>query len=98
MWRYPTLIASTMASSSSGSSCQVPKPIAGISAPVLSLNLEAAMLLTLFSRLCVSETCVAIQTGYQLEWSNISHKYEHQWVERQADALGDASLILMTPR
>lgn len=38
MWRYPALMASITAASCASSSCQVPKPTAGISAPVLSLN------------------------------------------------------------
>ena len=42
--RYPTLMASTTASSCAFSSCQVPNPIPGISAPVFSLNRELGIL------------------------------------------------------
>lgn len=45
MWRYPASSAVNTAFSCSSWSCQVPRPMAGISAPVLSLNFvgEAAM-------------------------------------------------------
>lgn len=43
IWRYPALIASATASSCSPASCQVPNPMAGISAPVFSLNLVGIM-------------------------------------------------------
>lgn len=39
IWRYPALMASLTAFSWDSASCQVPNPMAGISAPVLSLNL-----------------------------------------------------------
>ena len=34
MWRYPAFRASATAASCASASCQVPKPTAGISAPV----------------------------------------------------------------
>ena len=43
MWRYPAFRASETAFSWASASCQVPKPRAGIVAPVLSLKVVISM-------------------------------------------------------
>lgn len=67
MWRYPAWSAVSTASSCASSSCQVPNPMAGIWAPVLSLKCFCSkdiLWLIWFQ-------CVKIVTYATRRWSNV---------------------------